>query len=233
MRAYSKKYNYIIYWSAKSGCTYFRQLFLELHKNELVGNSSNLWHALESDFPIPPTITNIDSIPKIVLCRNPYKRVVSMFCNKYCGGPGHATLSSKFTLQKITFRQFVLKLQELKNQQKINSTDIHIAEQSNGINFTNCHIVRLETFDESICEIYKKIGLESLIPKIEMFISKNTFINKTKRVAEETNVSDKEYNINNTIFPGYKNFYDKQLLDLVYEIYKNDFINFKYKKDCF
>ena len=33
--AYSKKYNYIIGWNAKSGCTLLRNIFLELHKDEV------------------------------------------------------------------------------------------------------------------------------------------------------------------------------------------------------
>jgi hypothetical protein len=37
MNAYSNKYDYIIRWNAKSGCTIFRQLFLKLHYEE-IGN---------------------------------------------------------------------------------------------------------------------------------------------------------------------------------------------------
>ena len=36
---------------------------------------------------------------------------------------------------------------------------------------------------------------------------------------------------NTSEFPHYKYFYDKELLDLVYNIYENDFINFNYKRE--
>jgi len=56
MEAYSRKYNYIIVWSAKSGCTLFRQLFLDLHKEELERKPYNKWHYLSNDFTIPKNI---------------------------------------------------------------------------------------------------------------------------------------------------------------------------------
>ena len=43
-------------------------------------------------------------------------------------------------------------------------------------------------------------------------------------------VFDKEYSVDQKIFPDYKYFYNQELLDLVYEIYKEDFINFDYRK---
>jgi len=79
--AYSKEYNYFITWSAKSGCTMFRKLFLELHSNELSRLPKNKWHSLDGDFPIPIHVRRVN-IKNILLCRNPYHRVVSMFTNK-------------------------------------------------------------------------------------------------------------------------------------------------------
>ena len=94
--AYSKKYNYIIGWNAKSGCTLLRNIFLELHKNEIT-NITNEHHSIERDFPLP---SNINNIPVYILVRNPYSRIVSMFTNKYCGGHGHNLLYSKINLKE-------------------------------------------------------------------------------------------------------------------------------------
>lgn len=225
--AYSKKYNYIIGWSAKSGCTYFRQLFLELHKKELDQDPTDRWHVLEKDFPIPKNINNIN---KIILCRNPYKRVVSMFANKYCGGKDHRVLSYKFKLRKVTFREFIYALSYFKKQNKLNFIDIHIQEQTLHFNKNNAYIIKIEEFNNNIINLYKSLGLLSIIPNIEIFFKKKITKNETTRNNETIYVFDKEYNINNTVFPDYKYFYDKKLLDLVYEIYKNDFIIFNYKK---
>ena len=53
MEAYSRKYAYMIVWSAKSGCTLLRQIFLYLHKEELKIYPPNNWHSLSKYFPKP------------------------------------------------------------------------------------------------------------------------------------------------------------------------------------
>lgn len=232
--AYSKKYKYAIGWSAKSGCTYFRQLFLELHKNELVDEPSDLWHKIQFDFPIPKNnISNISNINKIVICRNPYKRVVSMFVNRYCGGPGHCRdiLHQNFQLKKITFRSFVKMLLHLKNNNKLNEIDQHISEQITNFNKNNAIIVKLEEFNENIVNAYKSLKLEQLIPKVQNYLKKDIFKNATCRNDENQYVYDKEYKPGKIIsVPEYKFFYDQELLELVYKIYENDFKTFNYKK---
>ena len=82
-----------------------------------------------------------------------------------------------------------------------------------------------------IVECYKKINLEELIPKINIFLKKKIILNKRVKNEETEYVYDKEYEIKQKIFPDYKYFYNQELLDLVYEIYKDDFLNFGYEKD--
>lgn len=228
MNAYSRNYNYIIIWSAKSGCTYFRQLFLELHKEEINNKPKNLWHTLGNDFKVPENL-DFENVNKIILCRNPYYRVVSIFCNKYCGGKGHSLLPEKFKLDKCTFREFVKKIETFKKKGVLNKIDVHISEQNYYKN--NSSIIKIENFDKEIIDVYKKNNLHSLIPKINNFLKKDIFKNKRKKNTEEEYVFDKEYTINTSEFPDYKYFYDKELLDLVYKIYENDFINFNYEKE--
>ena len=80
-RCYSKKYDYMIKYHPKSGCTIFRHLFLELHKDEISPDVSHVTHhVIEKLFPY-----NNQRVPfKLHLVRNPYTRVVSMFTNKMC-----------------------------------------------------------------------------------------------------------------------------------------------------
>ena len=77
------------------------------------------------------------------------------------------------------------------------------------------------------------MDLHILIPEIKSFLNKKNFKNKTSKNLETEYVYDKEYTSESTVFPDYKYFYDDELLNLVYEIYKNDFINFNYKKDSY
>ena len=159
MYAYSKKYNYIINWSPKSGCTLFRKIFLELHKEELKNKPSNLWHDINIDFPKTSNIIK-SSIPNIYLCRNPYKRVVSMFCNKYCGKTYSSIIRNIIMLDKITFYNFVLKLKELKDTNILNTnkSDIHINQQFLNFEKTdNTYIIKLENFNKEIIKVYNEL----------------------------------------------------------------------------
>ena len=228
MYAYSKKHNYIIKWNAKCGCTLFRQLFLDLHKDELENEPTNRWHDISKDFPIP---RNISKIQKIILCRNPYYRVVSMFCNKYCGGEGHNLLSKKFKLEKCTFRCFINKLLEFKKNNRLNKIDLHIMEQTYDFEFDKyTHILHIEKFNIYVIKTYNKLKLKNLVPSIKLFIKNQDkyFKNISNRNDETEYVFDKEYSVDDTIFPDYKYFYDENLLKMVYEIYKNDFKIFNY-----
>ena len=225
--AYSKKYNYIINWTGKSGCTMFRRLFLSLHEDELPCEPKNAWHQIEFDFPLDKN-KNKEEIPNIYLVRNPYKRVVSMFTNKYCGV--HSVLPRLFILEKITFRCFILKLLELKKHNRLK--DIHIIEQSFYYKSNaNSHVIRLEEFNSKILDLYENLNLGILCPQINKFLGNIGDINKTTKNTNEEMVFDKEYTVDQKIFPDYKYFYNQELLDLVYEIYKEDFINFDYKKN--
>jgi hypothetical protein len=226
MEAYSKKYNYLIKWNAKSGCTIFRQLFLELHKDELITYPLNKWHELGKHFPK----NNITKCYKIHLVRNPYMRVVSMFTNKYCGGQV-AILKTKIKLEKVTFYNFVKYL--LKCSKNNDWCDVHIFPQNLSYE-KNDKIIKLENFENDILESYSHEKTKLLLPKVHDFLQK---LNKNKM---ETNKTDKNYE--NTEFVGmkeydenytgtwsdYKYFYNKEIANMVYETYKNDFITYGY-----
>ena len=55
-------------------------------------------------------------------------------------------------------------------------------------------------------------------------------INKTPKIKCKYTVCDKEYNLQTREFPDYRYFYDEELLEIVYEIYKDDFEAFGYEK---
>ena len=231
MNAYSEKYNYLIRWNGKSGCSYFRQLFLYLHESELKKKPKNKWHDLNIDFPLPKEIA-LKKVTKLVLVRNPYERVVSMFCNKYCGGEGHNLLSKKMKLEKCTFRHFVYKLRDLKNNNKLNNYDIHIREQAYNCKIDDkTTIIKLESFNKSIKNIYRKNkNLRELLPKVLIFLSNDDKIvtNKTTRTQNICKAFDIEYSVDHKVFPTWKAFYNKDIKLIVDKIYKSDFLLFNY-----
>ena len=81
---------------------------------------------------------------------------------------------------------------------------------------------------------YKKLNLTKFIPKIKQFLkdkkSSKIGINKTPKIPCRYTVCDKEYDLQTREFPDYPYFYDEELFELVYEIYKDDFEAFGYEK---
>ena len=237
--AFSKKYNYCIGWTAKCGCTMFRKLFLILHKDELKEEPCNGHNNLHDVFPLPTKLKRPNQFvhcKHVVLCRNPYRRAVSMFTNKVCRNKNHHHgLHEKVPMKTITFRNFIYGLKKLKELNKIEKTDVHIIPQSfNYKRYEYTTIIKLEEFNENITKVYTDLGLFCLIPQIIDFLdeveNKNITINRTKKNDEEEFIGDKEYPIETSEFPEYKYFYDEELFETVYNLYKDDFENFEYKK---
>lgn len=231
--AYSPQYQYIMYYNAKSGCSTWRQLFLYLHKNE-VKKISNGHHRIRKDFPKPNNIPR--NIRNIMVVRNPFSRVVSMYTNRYNNPKsGNRLIYRKLkntnlvnTNESISFRKFVNILFELDNMNKINSFNEHVYKQTRLLQ-NNTRIVKLENFNTDIKQAYIDIGLEELVHNIQIFLDKNnTHVNTTIKTNETEFVGDKIYKINNDKFPNYKYFYDEDIKNKVIKIYKDDFIKFNY-----
>lgn len=223
--AYSEKYNYLIKWNAKCGCTLFRRFFLELHKNDIKIIDKEWENGLQS-FKLS-NYNNPIIKHKILLTRNPYKRVVSMFTNKYLGRNTVDNLQKKFKINKNTFYDFVLKLKEFKDNN--NWPDIHLTPQL--FNYENNDIlIKLENF-ENIRQIYINMSFNDLLQSVNNFLSKDYgYINKTdNRDNSNIFIGYKEYSdYYEGPWPDYKYFYDEDIKKLVYEIYKKDFINLDY-----
>jgi len=227
--AYSKEYDYIMFYNAKSGCSTWRSLFLYLHKDELPNGPSNSHHSVRHDFRLKDNNFNRK---KIMVVRNPFSRVVSMYTNKITNNKDRLLLAHliKHKLiknNKITFRQFVDILYNLKKNNRLNNIDIHIKEQTCYLK-PNTEIVHLENFNKEIIQAYKNIGLDYLVPKIEEFFDKEYFSNKSLKDESRNFVGDKLFD--KRIFPNYEYFYDEDIKNKVIEIYKNDFDSFGYTK---
>lgn len=239
---YSSYSDYGIGWSAKAGCTMWRQLFLKLHEEEVKTkiHFTDNWH---HNFPIPnPTKPPHQFIPfdHIVVCRNPYCRLVSAFTNKVCKYHSQPNLYQKIPMEKVSFRCFVQGLHKLvkKKHVKLSDIDIHLYPQSDNYReYGYTYIVKLEEFDQKIIDVYKKLRLTRFIPKIEEFLKdvkeSKIGVNKTDKITDEKYqypVCDKEYDLVCSIFPDYKYFYDNELFEMVYDLYKEDFEAFGYEK---
>ncbi len=219
---YSKKYKYLVKYNAKSACTLIRKLFLELHKNELTKSPKRDYHDIHFDFPY----TNNSIIKKkIHIVRNPYKRVVSMFTEKYIGKKN--TLHNVIKLNKHTFYEFV---KSLYNTNPDNIKDSHVKKQSR-IYESNDIIIKCENLNDNLLKFYKEFN-DELYVKVNTFFTENINVNKTPRNDTKIYVYDTVYEPGiDRSWPDYKYFYNDEIKNMVYEIYKEDFINFNYDKD--
>ncbi|MEM7358253.1 MAG: sulfotransferase family 2 domain-containing protein [Pseudomonadota bacterium] len=79
------KYKYIMFYSAKAGCTSMRNLFIALHKDEMSEQQRgqmNSYHNINELFPYDRDADYSDYY-KFYISRNPYSRVVSGFLDQY------------------------------------------------------------------------------------------------------------------------------------------------------
>lgn len=244
---YSKKYNYGVQYSAKSGCSTLRRLFLELHSDELNQQPRNGHHEIQHYFQLPPTIS-WDTLPNFVLVRNPYTRVLSMFFNKYLY-PSWNTIKSQFDKNKIvlkehTFYNFLLVLQNLKKRGKLNNIEVHINEQVHKLKQNKLtQIVKLENIETELIETYSKLikndeFIEKVKDKFNELITNTALLNKTTIVPLESNDESSmayySFPMGTKNAPPYWKFYDdSKIVDLVYEIYESDFKTFGYDKDSY
>ena len=228
MEVYSKKYNYRLRYHAKSGCTVLRQLFLELHRDEIdedIRTKLDKWHNIQIAFPVPAPCTS----PTITVVRNPYKRVVSMFVNRICGGPDNNMVGKKFRFSNVSFYQFVISLMELKvfRGNLLGLYDDHIIPQ-----FINHHgdvkVVKLETLEEDL----PKALPDELSERVKNFFARNESLWKNNTKYEDTNnefVGTKSFPISyQGPWPNYKCFYNPDIMFLVFRIYEPDFAFFNY-----
>ena len=84
-------------------------------------------------------------------------------------------------------------------------------EQSHNFEFNkNTHIIHIEKFNIDIIRTYNKLKLKTLIPNVRLFLRNQDkyFKNVSIRNYETEYVFDKEYSVDDIIFPDYKYFYD-------------------------
>lgn len=225
MISYSKKFNYIIKFHAKSGCTLFRKLFIELHKNETSEPLNH--HICSTIFPYNKEKVFL----KLNLVRNPYHRVVSMFTNKMCSG-NQGILNNSIKLPKHTFFHFVKYLYE--NRNNLFRMNHHVHRQCREYEKDDV-IIKLENFNNEIIKAYDRPKYNVLIPAIKNFLLENNYesnnrLNISTKIVESVGfVGLIEYTPNSVgPWSQYKDFYNKEIKNMVYEIYKMDFYIFNY-----
>tara|TARA_Y100000816_G_scaffold175374_1_gene126242 strand:- start:26460 stop:27185 length:726 start_codon:yes stop_codon:yes gene_type:complete len=234
---YSPKYEYCMGYSPKCGCTTWNYIFLKLHENEISKDLLDLGIGPQ----VPDGIRNPISI---VVTRNPYTRIVSMFTGKVLKLQFQDKLKN-FPMKERSFKGFVDALVKLKQENRLEKFDWHFWPQSNNLyKMGTIKIVKLEQFETNLIEAYKSHhNLVQLVPRVKKILdegfqwgkepSKTTKLNSSNPLHPSTEyVFNKVYRLSPSKepIPDYKYFYNKELLETVYELYREDFENFGYEK---
>lgn len=211
--------NKIIFgWSEKCGCSHVKNLFYFFQTN----NTKNEIHKGKDCQPLPK---NIEDYAIILFIRNPYKRLVSGFLDKYKEGGQYR---NRWNHSTITFSKFVdelicdnWKMVEKSHfiQQTRERFDVNIITKAKSFK-----IYDIENIDYTyIEELYgTKIPQEVLNFKGEHI--RNKF-------APDYNDNDNVYDLDMKIYFKYnvtfKKFYNEPIKNKVYNFFQKDFLFFK------
>lgn len=206
--------NKIIFgWSAKCGCSKIKRIFYYLEQNLI---ETKIHTENEYIYNLPD---NISEYTVIIISRNPYKRLVSGFLEKY---NINGEFRKLWQYNTLTFKNFIDEL--LKNNWEMIEYH-HFTKQTS--EFFNIDI--LKQSKEIICFDLENINykyLESLYNKIipaEILEKKEgherkKYTNNFEISVYDLNI-DEYYEFNVDI----KYFYNNELIDKVYNFYKDDF----------
>jgi len=202
-------------WSAKCGCSHVKRIFFFLQNDKI----DNIIHRGGEKFVLPDDIENYTTI---LFCRNPYKRIISGFLDKYKINGEFRHLWKHYY---ITFSQFINEL--MKNKWEMIEKH-HFTPQTsedfdkNKIKMSKC----VKCFDiENIDYTYIE-GLYNKSLPLELLSKKEG--HERKKYQETYN--GPVYNLYMYTYYNYnvdvKYFYNEDLKNKVYKFYENDFLFF-------
>jgi hypothetical protein len=211
------KQKIIFGWSAKCGCSHVANMYWFLQTN----NTENVIHTQNDVNKLPLDIENYTTL---IFIRNPYKRIVSGFLDKYKQEGQYRHLWKHST---VSFSKFVDELVK-KNWEMINKH--HFTPQTSEhfdikiLKSKNFHLYDIEKIDYKYIEkLYNK-----KIPEVVL----------NKKFGHERDFNPKTDSLNNYVYDlnideyinfniDIKYFYNDKLKNAIFEFYKNDFIFFK------
>lgn len=241
---YHKDFPLILFWSHKSGCTSLLKWFffqIGILDKALKYNPWVHWYELEvykkqknyNAEVIEQILNSQKGVLKLV--RDPYKRAVTSFMHLithmdtfYTAEAGEIKdlfYKDSNSNKGISFKQF---LYYLKNKgANVYLTDQHLAPQYiEGEELLVRNYIHLENFSNHISEIEKSHGLAKS-PLETIIKSEHHFSSKMALTGDH---SETIFTNCNGQLPTYQSFYDKEVKDLVKDIFKKDFEVYGYKK---
>ncbi len=228
------KYKYIIYYCPKSACSFIRKLFYELHKDEAVNKEIKLeHHMLNMYFPYYKQKERMyRRYTKIILVRDPYSRVLSMYYNKIVLLP-HGDKLKEFIPGCETFTKFLQKLNN-NNNNKDCDVDIHLRNQCyNPHNYLEPdHVINIDQFDKLLA-LFKIIFKQDKLKydKVVQYFKDNTKLNMTNYLDYKSDTTNVDiFKMSTLPLPVLSNMMTPITEQLIYDRYRQDFQKYKFKR---
>lgn len=211
-------------WSAKCGCTHIKNIFYFLKYDKFVEENNHVsmhsifkWSRLSNNI-----LDNINKFTIIIFCRNPYKRIVSGFRDKYAH---NGEIRYKWPDKKnIRFKKFV---NQLGNWKYI---DFHhfTPQTSEAFNFkiTEGKIFKCFDIENIDYDFIEKLYNKKIPSQIINFKGEHVKQDLIKDEFKTKNIFDLNLDVYNSYKISYKYFYDEEIKEKVYDFYKNDFLLF-------
>ncbi len=206
-------------WSAKAGCSHVKNLFYFL-ENE---NINNKIHTNNDVCNLPH---NLNDYIVILFIRNPYKRLVSGFLDKY---KLNGELRNKWTKKEpLTFTNFINEL--ITGTYKTVDKHHFTPQLSEHFNNNILNHRKLCVFDiEKINYKFLEKIFNVMIPIEVINFRGNHIYNGIKIINYKICDYEIDIIIENHLKPSVNNFYNKELKEKVDNFYKKDFDFFKSK----
>jgi len=212
----------LIGWSAKCACSAIKWWFADVSRidvgntpiHQFFGYGDTEWTRLRFDLR-----NNYRSYKKFILIRNPYKRLVSGYVNKYVIEKAYENKGWS------NFEEFVTVLESDRKFKKINKH--HFTPQTSEAfykaviyRWTWDYVLNVDTLQQDIEELNKILDVNGkLAHHNKTNYNRSLVLNKPAYLMTDSEISE--------FMPSSRNFYNKTILKKVGNIYQHDFKFFK------
>jgi hypothetical protein len=201
-------------WSAKCACSHIKRIFWNLD-NDNIDNEPHI--KIEELNKLPDNVNEYDII---IFVRNPYKRLVSGFLDKY---KINGSFRNMWKNEKLTFSLFIDEIitenWEVIEQHHFTSQTSENFDENKILQSKSYKIFDIENIDYSYIEKLYNKSINNSVLFIKQGHERKTYKNTIN--YNVSNLEIDEYFENNI---DYKYFYNDKIKNKIYKYYENDFI---------
>jgi len=230
------EYKFIIFWNAKCGCSTLKDHFLYITYGtpspHPIDEVNKIGGAMLRECPKSELYTKYADYVKIIVVRNPWKRLVSYYTSKICHivkeNYGPSDEHSYYRLNKIkvgtpSFKELILKLNQLDKYRFEHHLELQ-TENIEDIDFN--YIINISQINNDLKKVFRELNIRNIPDTSKKW---PLDITPYSRNLNEYvyNYKPADFNVYNV--PSYKYFYNDELKDTIANIYREDIERFNFR----